>query len=60
MNIIPVYNNGIYYFRACSILSPMQDYIKFDSKNIITKINLEEIYKYQKYQKWIKVFGEFL
>lgn len=57
MNILLAYNIGLEYFRVYSGNNHIKDYIKFDSKNIITKFNLEEFHKYQ---KWIKVFGEFL
>ena len=56
MNILPAYNIGLEYFRVYLGNNHIKDYIKFDSKNIITKFN-PGIYKYQ---KWINIFGEFL
>ena len=56
MNILQAYYNNFEYFRVYSGINHMKDYIKFDSKNIITKFN-PGIYSNT---EWIKVFGEFL
>jgi len=56
MIILPEHNIGLDYFRVYSNRTHIKDYIKFDSKNIITKFN-PGIFSNT---EWIKVFGEFL